>query len=444
VLATFGVLVIGTFLVSAFARQLNDWERQWLWGAFAMHLFMAAARWYVITYIYGFSDSFMYDRHGTELALSILDDPFQVFPQALLSLFQQDNYLSVFIPGDGSSTGSMVVLTGLLHTITFQSFEATSLAFMMLGFSGKCAIYLAFRSTMPKQLHRIALGASLLVPSADFWTAGIIKEAVAMAGFGPLLLSVVRHLEGVRNPLNYARFIAGVTTVWLVKPYILLVAAGGIAVYYYWHHAVLRGQVTIRPVRLVLAAVFALVGIYALGEVAPRFSLASLASETARLQEAGVKGSGGSNYAIGGSGNASFARQILLAPLGLLTALFRPLLIDVRNPMMAVNALETTGFLVLFGLSFARNRTRDITAAIVRYPVLSFAISFTAVFGVAVGLTSANLGSLSRYRVPLVPFYVLLLGAFGTREGRAALKGRAPSQRPTQHKRNLQIPQLAK
>ncbi len=42
-------------------------------------------------------------------------------------------------------------------------------------------------------------------------------------------------------------------------------------------------------------------------------------------------------------------------------------------------------------------------------PLLLFCIAFVGSFAVCVGLATSNLGSLSRYRVPMMPFYATLL-----------------------------------
>jgi hypothetical protein len=46
-------------------------------------------------------------------------------------------------------------------------------------------------------------------------------------------------------------------------------------------------------------------------------------------------------------------------------------------------------------------------------PFLVFCVVFVIAFGIAVGLTSTNLGTLSRYRSPLLPFFVVLLLVLG-------------------------------
>jgi hypothetical protein len=42
-------------------------------------------------------------------------------------------------------------------------------------------------------------------------------------------------------------------------------------------------------------------------------------------------------------------------------------------------------------------------------PVLLFCIVFVITMGVAIGLASSNLGTLSRYRMPMMPFFAALL-----------------------------------
>ena len=42
-------------------------------------------------------------------------------------------------------------------------------------------------------------------------------------------------------------------------------------------------------------------------------------------------------------------------------------------------------------------------------PFLVFCLVFVITFGLAVGLASTNLGTLSRYRAPLLPFFAVLL-----------------------------------
>ena len=112
-----------------------------------------------------------------------------------------------------------------------------------------------------------------------------------------------------------------------------------------------------------------------------------------------------------------------VAPIALVFAVFRPAIFEVQNSMMLLNALETTTLTALMFIAFRRWSGRELRTELTSIPIISFSVAFTLVFGVAVGLGSTNLGTLSRYRVPMLPLLaplVLVLAAPRRREAPAA------------------------
>jgi hypothetical protein len=85
------------------------------------------------------------------------------------------------------------------------------------------------------------------------------------------------------------------------------------------------------------------------------------------------------------------------------TAIYRPLLVEARSPVAAANALETT-MLLLLTLWVIRRRGLRLVGLIRGSPPLMFCLVYVALFSVAVGLTTTNLGTLSRYRMPMMPY----------------------------------------
>jgi hypothetical protein len=77
--------------------------------------------------------------------------------------------------------------------------------------------------------------------------------------------------------------------------------------------------------------------------------------------------------------------------------------------MMLVSALETTALTILFASILLRRNLGDFRRELANQPFLVFCVVFVVGFGLAVGLGSSNLGTLSRYRSPLLPFFVVLL-----------------------------------
>jgi hypothetical protein len=207
----------------------------------------------------------------------------------------------------------------------------------------------------------------------------------------------------------------------LTKPYILfpLVLAGGS--WYYWSGSLKRGRVRIWPVHLVVAAALGVGGIVVLGQYFPEYALDTFTTRTLQLQQLGRRG--GSAFALSGETPTTFAGQFAYAPAALLTSLFRPFLFEVHNIPSLVNAVETTALTILFvRILFTRNLA-NVRRQIVDNPFLVFCVVFVMAFGIAVGLAASNLGTLSRYRSPLLPFFVVLLLVLGK-----PLRARSPQK----------------
>jgi hypothetical protein len=90
--------------------------------------------------------------------------------------------------------------------------------------------------------------------------------------------------------------------------------------------------------------------------------------------------------------------------------LFRPYVWEVRNPVMALSALESlTLFLFFLFVIFVMLWKRSV-GKIFRQPVITFCLFFALTFSFAVGISTYNFGSLVRYKIPVMPFF--LIGLF--------------------------------
>ena len=95
-----------------------------------------------------------------------------------------------------------------------------------------------------------------------------------------------------------------------------------------------------------------------------------------------------------------------LAPQAVGTALFRPFVWEAHNPVMLLSALEA-GFILLFTLRiFWRTGVVRTFSIIGQHPILVLCFVFALVFAASVGITSSNFGTLVRYKIPMIPFYL--------------------------------------
>jgi len=407
------VSVAGVMLAMASSAGLSRQERKWVSASFLMHVGFACAQVPIAYSFYGGSDVFMYFSYGEILAQMMERDPLHVIPEVTALLLHNPHRLPINIIGAGTATGSMSALAAWSFYLIGPSKYAAGIAFAMLSLCGKIALYRVFRANVDSDFRWLVAIATLFVPSFVFWSSGLIKEAVAIAGFGWAIFGIHLWIEEGRAIPGWLLMVAGAVPILLFKAYILfpLVLAGGS--WYYWARSLKRGRVRIRPAYVAIAGVLGVGGIALLGQYFPEYAPDTFSGRTYALQEIGRGMGGGSNYALSGEIPTTFAGQLAYSPAALLTSLFRPAIFEVRNLLMLASAVETTVLTVLFVRIPLTRSLRSVRRQIMDDPFLVFCSVFVIAFGIAVGLTSTNLGTLSRYRIPILPFFAVLLFVLG-------------------------------
>ncbi len=191
------------------------------------------------------------------------------------------------------------------------------------------------------------------------------------------------------------------------------------------HYVVIRRQRVAGTQAVVLGPVYLFVGLAALGlgmvivsRVSPELALDRI-GDTMNKQQAGWSMTeGGSTFADGAQADASLLGQLLRAPFGLINALFRPQLFDVRSPVMVISAAEMTAITWLIIRTVRLNGFAALVLRVQSSAFLLMCFVVTLVGCTFVGLATLNFGSLARYRVPFLPFYGALLAVLSEREER--------------------------
>ena len=94
-------------------------------------------------------------------------------------------------------------------------------------------------------------------------------------------------------------------------------------------------------------------------------------------------------------------------PQAVNVSLFRPYLWEVKNPLMLFSSLES---LILLAITAAVViKKGSVMGKAMRNPTIVFCLVFSLTFAFAVGVSTFNFGTLSRYKIPLLPFYCLLM-----------------------------------
>ena len=114
---------------------------------------------------------------------------------------------------------------------------------------------------------------------------------------------------------------------------------------------------------------------------------------------------GGNSFDIG-EFDATAGSIASKAHLAIAATLFRPTLLDARNPVMFLSALENTYIMLLTLLLLLRLKFFGFFTFIGEKPLLLFSVIFSLFFAFSVGIATSNFGSLVRLKIPCIPFFV--------------------------------------
>jgi hypothetical protein len=422
------IFTAAMFLVVAIA--VADWDRAERVGvvlSFVGHCACGFAMIIITRATWDAGDMFAYHRVGTALARYLQVDFDYIAPEIMKLLWQRDDaVLPVWVFGVGSSTATMIGVVAFLAYLLDNSLYAIALVFSFVSFFSKMALYQVGRENLAVRYRPHMLLAILLLPSVVFWSSGLVKESLTVAGISLLVFGAHRLFDR-RLVRGLLALVVGGVLVALTKPYVLFAFAISAGVWLYWRSAVRPSEghrLRLRPLHVGLAALVVVGGVIALGQLFPRYSFTNLGTEVATLQGVTLRGrGGGSSYEFGDPTETSLGGQLYFAPVGLIYALFRPLLFEAYNVPMAMSALEVTFLTFALGRVLIARRWMDTWRMFVSSPFLVFAAVFALGVATAVGLSSTNLGTLVRYRMPILPFYAILLFVLGARPPPDANRG---------------------
>jgi hypothetical protein len=314
--------------------------------------------------------------------------------------------------GKGSNEYFVVRMAGLGAIIGFNTYSVTALLFAVLSFTGMWAMYITFAKIRPQVYKELAV-AVFFLPSVFFWGSGLLKDSLCMGALGWLFYAFYRGAIEKKNILRCALLGAiAVGTISSMKIYILLAFVPPAALWVFNENSRrIKSKVVRWVAKPFLLAIGSVVAIYAMGSLAAadeRFKLDKIGEQskmTATYLQGVSQKEQGSGYNIGEQ-DGSLGGMAKLAPQAIVVALFRPFIWEARNPTMALSALEASYFIVLTIRILLRVGLVKTIKAITSTPILTLCFVFSLIFAISVGISSGNFGTLVRYKIPLMPFYL--------------------------------------
>ena len=308
---------------------------------------------------------------------------------------------------------TVVKIAAVLDLITFSTYSATAILFAVFSFIGTWMFFLTFYEQYP-HLHRSLAIASFFIPSVFFWGSGLLKDTLTLGFLGISTYQAYKIFILRKKSLNHLALLAlALYGLYAIKIYILLIFLPAMILWVFLanfqsiNSPVLK--IMIFPFVISAAIMLSYYAMLKAGEDNEKYALSSLA-KTAQVTAYDIRywtgRDAGSGYVLGEL-DGTFMSMIKLAPQAINVSLFRPYLWEVRNPLMLLSALESLFLLIFCLYIFIKKNVTVINA--VSQPNVLFAMVFSITFAFAVGVSTFNFGTLVRYKIPLMPFFLVTL-----------------------------------
>ncbi len=366
----------------------------------------------IYQFYYSGGDTFSYWTHGSKwIWEAFLDDPMLGTRMLLSSGGEHSpeffNYSSKIWYFKDPKSYTVVRIAGFFDLFTFHTYSATACFFAVFSFSGMWAMYTAIDGLYKSKYLALVI---LFVPSVVFWGSGILKDTITLGALGWLTWGIFYLFEHRRRKLIvWIVTCLSAMLIFKIKPYIVVCFIPLIFVWLYLKK-VKRvrktgpGFATIPILAIIFLGAALTASIFVSTEEYSINSFARKAAITAYdiRYGWGSRTGGDGGYDIG-MPDGTLKGTLKLLPAAINASLFRPYLWEVRNPLMLLSALES---LLIFTLTLKVVLGKKIRR-IRQDPFLVFCLVFALLFAFAVGVSTSNFGTLMRYKIPLMGFYLV-------------------------------------
>ncbi|MEO9485812.1 MAG: hypothetical protein ABJG47_20310 [Ekhidna sp.] len=312
-------------------------------------------------------------------------------------------------------TFMVVKICFVLQFFSFNLILPTALLFGFLSFYASWKFYLIACRFYP-HLAKILTIPFFFIPGVHVWGSGIFKDTISLALIYFILISII-ELKRTGHTFTLVKFIILIYLLFVIKIYILMTLLLGFSCYF------IAGN--LKKVRNVALKTLAAPALITLGVLGFFFSFKYIGDNSKRgiysmdqiLERAEIvssylgyvsEKSDGSSYNLG---IESFTIPNLASkmPAAINVTLFRPYFWEVRNPLMLAAALES--LLIFFFTLYVIYKVGLVNffSNTIRSPIIFSMLVYCFSFAFAIGITSSNFGTLTRYKIPIIPFYVIAL-----------------------------------
>jgi hypothetical protein len=371
----------------------------------------------VYQFYYGGGDTYNYFTHAQIINSSLNDSIATWFKlitrQPVFGNPELYPYVAQMVWYEDPASYSVPVIGALFGLFSGTTYMPIALLFAYFSFTGIWAMYRTFVNLYPK-LHKELAMAFLFIPSTFVWGSAVFKDTICMFGLGWLTYTTFRiFVNRDFSFKNISLLMLSFFLIFRIKIYILLGFMPALSI---WLLTTYSSRIRSSSLRFFTKIIFIAIasgGFLFFSQLfakdLQRYSLDNIANTAAVTRDwlAFTSGDEGSSYSLGDF-EPTLGGMLAKFPQAVAVTLFRPFPWEAKKVIVLLSALEALVFAFFTLKAFSKNGIGASFKIINKDPNVLFCLIFSLIFAFAVGISSYNFGSLSRYKIPCLPFF----GAF--------------------------------
>ena len=409
------VMILIFARVYSFNRKEKYPEYKYFFPGLALKLLGAFGIWYVYTFYYPGGDTKEYYASALNTIELLYNNPAHFFSVWLggFDLKKLTYFTDLGLsPGYYRDPNAFFVVRIIIPFvfISFKSYLVCAFLLATASFFGVWKLFRVYIYEYPQLAGKFAI-ALFYIPSVFFWGSGILKDTITFSMVSLFVSSFYKIFIRKSNVFNNLIWLSVASYVIIaIKPYIFIGLIPG-ALFWIINRILsdIKGQLlrfASAPILLLLISGFGYFLLYSMEQTLGHYSLDNVLLRAVEVQR-DLKSEyyKGNSFDIGDY-DPTIGSMLSKAPAAINVALFRPYIWEANNLVMFLSSIEN--FILLLFVSGVIIRTRIFLW--VRYlptnHLLTFSFIFSLFFAFSVGISASNFGSMVRYKIPAIPFFI--------------------------------------
>ena len=360
----------------------------------------------------------LYYPEGINIAKLIIKDPANIkliftsgadFDQSLLNDINNSGYFNE------ESNYMVTRLVAVFSFFTFGKFMAINLVFSMISFTGTWRLFRFFYEQYPHMHKQFAI-AILYLPTFVFWSSGILKDPICTGALGWITYSMYSIFYTKNNLVKNLILVCffGYFLVAL-KIYILVAYLPFFILFLILKNVNLVKNPVVKAmlvIGFILGSILGFVKITnsiqgALSSYASKGITQSIKNYQTNYENQSEFVQ--SNFSLGVEFDGSVTSLAKLAPAAIVATLFRPFIWESKKLSTLLSSLESLALMLFTLYVLKKVGILRFLKTIVKSPLILYCFFYSLLFSLFVGATTLNFGTLVRYKIPGIPFYIISL-----------------------------------